>query len=132
MRLIDLPPGDEAKAIIRKVGVDTGGSNIQFATDPKTGRLIVIEGPDASGRSTQIERITAKLEADGVASFAASYDSLLAVVDARRAALLAEDESVAGTAAPTQVGTLAPVSAAQARGRNSSATASCRRRRWVR
>jgi dTMP kinase len=29
------------------------------------GRLIVIEGPDASGRSTQIELITAKLEADG-------------------------------------------------------------------
>lgn len=29
------------------------------------GRLIVIEGPDASGRSTQILRITSKLEADG-------------------------------------------------------------------
>ena len=32
-----------------------------------TGRLIVIEGPDASGRSTQIELLTAKLEADGFA-----------------------------------------------------------------
>jgi len=31
------------------------------------GRLIVIEGPDASGRSTQIEKITSKLEADGYA-----------------------------------------------------------------
>ncbi len=30
-----------------------------------SGRLIVIEGPDASGRSTQIELLTAKLEADG-------------------------------------------------------------------
>ncbi len=29
------------------------------------GSFIVIEGPDASGRSTQIEKITAKLEADG-------------------------------------------------------------------
>ena len=29
------------------------------------GRLVVIEGPDASGRSTQIELITARLEADG-------------------------------------------------------------------
>jgi dTMP kinase len=29
------------------------------------GRLIVIEGPDASGRSTQVMRITSKLEADG-------------------------------------------------------------------
>ncbi len=32
-----------------------------------SGRLIVIEGPDASGRSTQIELLTAKLEADGYA-----------------------------------------------------------------
>ena len=32
-----------------------------------SGRLIVIEGPDASGRSTQIEMLTARLEADGFA-----------------------------------------------------------------
>lgn len=32
-----------------------------------TGRLIVIEGPDASGRSTQIDHLTTKLEADGFA-----------------------------------------------------------------
>ena len=32
-----------------------------------SGRLIVIEGPDASGRSTQIEMITTRLEADGFA-----------------------------------------------------------------
>lgn len=32
-----------------------------------SGRLIVIEGPDASGRSTQIEMITQQLEADGFA-----------------------------------------------------------------
>ena len=32
-----------------------------------SGRLIVIEGPDASGRSSQIEMITTKLEADGFA-----------------------------------------------------------------
>ena len=32
-----------------------------------SGRLVVIEGPDASGRSTQIEMLTAKLEADGYA-----------------------------------------------------------------
>jgi len=31
------------------------------------GRLIVIEGPDASGRSTQIQLLTSKLEADGYA-----------------------------------------------------------------
>ena len=33
--------------------------------DRMRGKLIVIEGPDASGRSTQIELITSKLEADG-------------------------------------------------------------------
>lgn len=32
-----------------------------------SGRLIVVEGPDASGRSTQIEMLTTKLEADGYA-----------------------------------------------------------------
>ena len=32
-----------------------------------TGRLVVIEGPDASGRSSQIEMITTRLEADGFA-----------------------------------------------------------------
>ena len=32
-----------------------------------SGRLIVIEGPDASGRSTQIEMVTTRLEADGYA-----------------------------------------------------------------
>ena len=36
-----------------------------FENTTTKGKLIVIEGPDASGRSTQIERITAKLEADG-------------------------------------------------------------------
>ena len=33
---------DAAIAIIREIGVDTGGSNIQFAVDPKTGQMIVI------------------------------------------------------------------------------------------
>ena len=32
-----------------------------------SGRLIVVEGPDASGRSTQVEMLTTKLEADGYA-----------------------------------------------------------------
>ncbi|MET0153221.1 MAG: carbamoyl phosphate synthase large subunit, partial [Candidatus Binatia bacterium] len=32
-----------ALAIIREIGVDTGGSNIQFAVHPRTGRLTVIE-----------------------------------------------------------------------------------------
>lgn len=41
---------------------------IPYLADTKiTGRLIVIEGPDASGRSTQIEQLTTKLEARGFA-----------------------------------------------------------------
>src|SRR5262249_6160743 len=34
---------DAALAIIREIGVETGGSNIQFAVDPDNGRMIVIE-----------------------------------------------------------------------------------------
>ena len=42
------------------------GKGMPYLEDAEVkGRLIVIEGPDASGRSTQIGRITAKLEADG-------------------------------------------------------------------
>src|SRR5262245_64937210 len=33
---------DASLAVIREIGVETGGSNIQFAIDPKTGRMIVI------------------------------------------------------------------------------------------
>src|SRR6266536_2652904 len=45
---------DEAKAVIRKVGVDTGGSNIQFAVDPRTGRLVVIEMNPRVSRSSAL------------------------------------------------------------------------------
>jgi len=34
---------DASFAILREIGVDTGGSNVQFSVDPKTGRMIVIE-----------------------------------------------------------------------------------------
>ena len=34
---------DAAMAIIREIGVETGGSNIQFAINPEDGRMIVIE-----------------------------------------------------------------------------------------
>ena len=42
------------------------GEGISYLEDREVkGRLIVIEGPDSSGRSTQITMITSKLEADG-------------------------------------------------------------------
>src|SRR3954463_1369429 len=43
---------DVGIAVLRAVGVDTGGCNIQFAVNPQTGRLVVIEmNPRVSGSS---------------------------------------------------------------------------------
>jgi carbamoyl-phosphate synthase large subunit len=45
---------DVAIGIIRAVGVDTGGCNIQFAVDPATGRMIVIEMNPRVSRSSAL------------------------------------------------------------------------------
>ncbi len=45
---------DAAIAIIREIGVDTGGSNIQFAVHPRTGRLVVIEMNPRVSRSSAL------------------------------------------------------------------------------
>ncbi|MBI5722743.1 MAG: carbamoyl-phosphate synthase large subunit [Planctomycetes bacterium] len=45
---------DASIAIIRAVGVETGGSNIQFATDPKTGRMVVVEMNPRVSRSSAL------------------------------------------------------------------------------
>jgi carbamoyl-phosphate synthase large subunit len=61
---------DAAIAIIREIGVETGGSNIQFAIHPKTGEMVVIEMNPRVSRSSAlaskatgfpIARIAAKL-----------------------------------------------------------------------
>ncbi len=63
---------DAAIAIIRRVGVETGGSNIQFAVHPNTGRMVVIEMNPRVSRSSAlaskatgfpIAKIAAKLAA---------------------------------------------------------------------
>ena len=41
-------------AILREIGVDTGGSNVQFSIDPKTGRMIVIEMNPRVSRSSAL------------------------------------------------------------------------------
>jgi carbamoyl-phosphate synthase large subunit len=41
-------------AVIRKIGVATGGSNIQFAIDPETGRVVVIEMNPRVSRSSAL------------------------------------------------------------------------------
>jgi carbamoyl-phosphate synthase large subunit len=45
---------DEAKAVIRRVGVETGGSNIQFAVHPGTGRRVIIEMNPRVSRSSAL------------------------------------------------------------------------------
>ena len=57
-------------AVLREIGVETGGSNVQFAVDPKTGRMVVIEMNPRVSRSSAlaskatgfpIARVAAKL-----------------------------------------------------------------------
>jgi carbamoyl-phosphate synthase large subunit len=45
---------DAAIAVIREIGVDTGGSNIQFAVNPKDGRMVVIEMNPRVSRSSAL------------------------------------------------------------------------------
>ncbi len=45
---------DQSIAILRKIGVDTGGSNVQFAIDPSNGRMIVIEMNPRVSRSSAL------------------------------------------------------------------------------
>lgn len=45
---------DAAIACIREIGVSTGGSNIQFAVNPKTGRMVVIEMNPRVSRSSAL------------------------------------------------------------------------------
>ncbi len=45
---------DASFDILREVGVDTGGSNVQFSVDPKTGRMIVIEMNPRVSRSSAL------------------------------------------------------------------------------
>ena len=61
---------DLARRIIRRVGVETGGSNIQFAINPANGRITVIEMNPRVSRSSalaskatgfQIAKIAARL-----------------------------------------------------------------------
>eukprot|EP00362_Geleiidae_sp_MMETSP1317_P000741 CAMPEP_0201283058 /NCGR_PEP_ID=MMETSP1317-20130820/7449_1 /ASSEMBLY_ACC=CAM_ASM_000770 /TAXON_ID=187299 /ORGANISM="Undescribed Undescribed, Strain Undescribed" /LENGTH=976 /DNA_ID=CAMNT_0047597917 /DNA_START=1256 /DNA_END=4187 /DNA_ORIENTATION=+ len=45
---------DAAIAIIREIGVDTGGSNVQFAIEPKNGEMIVVEMNPRVSRSSAL------------------------------------------------------------------------------
>ena len=45
---------DAARGVMREIGVETGGSNVQFAVDPKTGRVLVIEMNPRVSRSSAL------------------------------------------------------------------------------
>ncbi|MGC8517820.1 MAG: carbamoyl-phosphate synthase large subunit [Steroidobacteraceae bacterium] len=45
---------DASIAVLRKIGVDTGGSNVQFAVNPRDGRLLVIEMNPRVSRSSAL------------------------------------------------------------------------------
>ena len=45
---------DAAAAVLREIGVETGGSNVQFAVDPKTGRMVVVEMNPRVSRSSAL------------------------------------------------------------------------------
>src|SRR5205823_12203925 len=45
---------DAALACLREIGVDTGGSNVQFAIDPKTGRMVIVEMNPRVSRSSAL------------------------------------------------------------------------------
>ncbi len=45
---------DAAIAVIREIGVETGGSNIQFAVNPKTGRMVIVEMNPRVSRSSAL------------------------------------------------------------------------------
>ena len=61
-------------AILEKIGVETGGSNVQFAVNPKTGRLIVIEmNPRVSRSSALASKATGFPIAKAAARLAVGY-----------------------------------------------------------
>ena len=65
---------DSAIKVIREIGVETGGSNIQFAVDPATGRQVVIEmNPRVSRSSALASKATGFAIAKIAAKLAVGY-----------------------------------------------------------
>jgi carbamoyl-phosphate synthase large subunit len=63
-----------AIAVLREIGVDTGGSNVQFAVDPEDGRLVVIEmNPRVSRSSALASKATGFPIAKVAAKLAVGY-----------------------------------------------------------
>jgi carbamoyl-phosphate synthase large subunit len=61
-------------AVLREIGVETGGSNVQFAVDPSSGRLVVIEmNPRVSRSSALASKATGFPIAKVAAKLAVGY-----------------------------------------------------------
>lgn len=61
-------------AVLREIGVETGGSNVQFGIDPKTGRMVVIEmNPRVSRSSALASKATGFPIAKVAAKLAVGY-----------------------------------------------------------
>jgi carbamoyl-phosphate synthase large subunit len=65
---------DASIAVLREIGVDTGGSNVQFAIDPRNGRMIIIEmNPRVSRSSALASKATGFPIAKVAAKLAVGY-----------------------------------------------------------
>src|SRR5881628_2517042 len=65
---------DASIAVLREIGVDTGGSNVQFAINPRDGRLVVIEmNPRVSRSSALASKATGFPIAKVAAKLAVGY-----------------------------------------------------------
>jgi carbamoyl-phosphate synthase large subunit len=65
---------DASLAVLREIGVDTGGSNVQFAIHPDTGRMIIIEmNPRVSRSSALASKATGFPIAKVAAKLAVGY-----------------------------------------------------------
>jgi len=65
---------DASLAVLREIGVETGGSNVQFGVDPKTGRIVVIEmNPRVSRSSALASKATGFPIAKVAAKLAVGY-----------------------------------------------------------
>ncbi|MGD8207885.1 MAG: carbamoyl-phosphate synthase large subunit, partial [Thiohalocapsa sp.] len=65
---------DASIAVLRRIGVDTGGSNVQFAVDPADGRMVVIEmNPRVSRSSALASKATGFPIAKVAAKLAVGY-----------------------------------------------------------
>ncbi|HEB58754.1 MAG TPA: carbamoyl-phosphate synthase large subunit [Gammaproteobacteria bacterium] len=65
---------DASLAVLREIGVDTGGSNVQFAIDPQSGRMIIIEmNPRVSRSSALASKATGFPIAKVAAKLAVGY-----------------------------------------------------------